>query len=318
MEISHPFPPRFAAAAIGRAAFSVASFGHFIWLPKPWHNGFDKEANGMYGVVEHGHRLAKAFVVMASPPWVNAWRDHAVAVLGPEEYERVFDMHPHQRAIDWTILLDRHTRGSAFNCISANEGRDDFADKFRPIASCGSPRPEPDEPFPSGPWGDWDKIEAAVKKVPRLGVDPPDPEAERIRAHHKSSAYAIGKNKPPPPTVPPPPPPPPPKARDPPDQRAAAHDGALASGPDVIYGVDDITFIGIQPASAARRLDAEEPYWAWRLDPRSGARRSHGSSFEQSVPHPEDTFNAAMGIPLGVPPLRGIPAPTEPRRTAGA
>ena len=106
-------------------------------------------------------------------------------------------------------------------------------------------------------------------------------------------------------------------AKNPP-HRAAAHDGALASGPDVIYGVDDITFIGIQPASAARRLDAEEPYWAWRLDPRSGARRSHGSSFEQSVPHPEDTFNAAMGIPLGVPPLRGIPAPTEPRRTAGA
>ena len=29
---------------------------------------------------------------------------------------------------------------------------------------------------------------------------------------------------------------------------------------------------------------------------------------EQSVPHPEDAFNAAMGVPLGVPPPRGTPA----------
>ena len=65
---------------------------------------------------------------------------------------------------------------------------------------------------------------------------------------------------------------------------------------------------GLAPEHAPRDADWGERYFQI-LDPSGheiAVARPLGA--EQSVPHPEDAFNAAMGVPLGVPPLRGTPA----------
>lgn len=220
----------FAAAAAGKAAFGVASFGHFIWLPKPWGHAIDKDLNAIYGVLEKGGRLGIRFSVVSTPPWVNAYRDFALDLLGPEPYEALFGLKPHRRVIDFTILLDRKDAGNIYKCIGANEPiLEKKGDQLvaRNVTSCAVARPELDSPYPPL-YASWDKIQADVKKIPRVDKgEPPDPEAERIRNHiHHDPIVKL---------------PPGAQAREPP--------------PD--------------PAAVRRRLRSrtQDPYWAWRRGP---------------------------------------------------
>ena len=63
---------QFVAAAAG-GALNSSSFGHFIWTRKPWTAQVDGELRRIYGDLARGGRTGMQYMVLASPPWVNAW-----------------------------------------------------------------------------------------------------------------------------------------------------------------------------------------------------------------------------------------------------
>ena len=154
---------QFAVAAIGEAAFGASSFGHFIWTPKPWQTRADTELRNIHASLERGARPYMRFSVLASPAWINAWRDFAVRLLGASDYEALFRIPPDRRVVEFSILAVGP--GSVYKCIGA-----DTHLLNQPITSCGVPRPENDTDYPDE-WPNWAAVAAAVKPVARVAPE---------------------------------------------------------------------------------------------------------------------------------------------------
>jgi len=149
---------QFVAAAAG-GALNSSSFGHFIWTRKPWTAQVDGELRRIYGDLARGGRTGMQYMVLASPPWVNAWRDFAVDALGPDTYSDLFKLDPARRVVDFTLLLASGHARSPRRCIGAG------------VSSCGAVRPEADVPFPS-PFADFSDVQRATRRIPRIADDP--------------------------------------------------------------------------------------------------------------------------------------------------
>lgn len=149
---------QFVAAAAG-GALNSSSFGHFIWTRKPWTAQVDGELRRIYGDLARGGRTGMQYMVLASPPWVNAWRDFAVDALGPDTYSDLFKLDPARRVVDFTLLLASGHARSPRRCIGAG------------VSSCGAVRPEADVPFPS-PFAGFSDVQRATRRIPRIADDP--------------------------------------------------------------------------------------------------------------------------------------------------
>jgi hypothetical protein len=149
---------QFVAAAAG-GALNSSSFGHFIWTRKPWTAQVDGELRRIYGDLARGGRTGMQYMVLASPPWVNAWRDFAVDALGPDTYSDLFKLDPARRVVDFTLLLASGHARSPRRCIGAD------------VSSCGAVRPEADVPFPS-PFAGFSDVQRATRRIPRIADDP--------------------------------------------------------------------------------------------------------------------------------------------------
>lgn len=149
---------QFVAAAAG-GALNSSSFGHFIWTRKPWTAQVDGELRRIYGDLARGGRTGMQYMVLASPPWVNAWRDFAVDALGPDTYSDLFKLDPARRVVDFTLLMASGHARSPRRCIGAG------------VSSCGAVRPEADVPFPA-PFAGFSDVQRATRRIPRIADDP--------------------------------------------------------------------------------------------------------------------------------------------------